>query len=180
MRYHRIYFTGFMGSGKSTLGRIVANSLGWQYYDIDAETEKREGKSIREIFARYGEDGFRKIETEVLEHLSGLDHSVIALGGGTLIKEENIRIVKSRGFLIYLKVNPEILYQRLQHKTNRPLLLDENGYLIPQEEAIRRIEDLFAAREAGYLRADKIFEQNMIPVGIFADQLIKYIKKVIY
>lgn len=168
-----------MGSGKSTLGRIVANTLGWDYFDIDTETEKSEGISIKEIFALRGEEGFRKTETEMLRHLSQTDKAIIALGGGTLLRDENIHIVKSTGYLIYLKVSTSIIYERLSHKTNRPLLLDENGLLISREEAMKRIEYLFSEREPGYLRADRIFEQNRIPVGIFADNLIKFIKKVI-
>lgn len=180
MKYSRIYFTGFMGSGKSTLGRIVANTLGWDFFDIDTEIEKAESSSIKEIFSQRGEEGFRRAETEMLKNLSGKYNAIIALGGGTLINEENLRIVKSTGYLIYLKVTSGIIYERLSHKTNRPLLLDEKGLLIPKEEVIKRIEELFSKRESGYLEADRVFEQNRVPVGIFADNLIKFIKKVVH
>lgn len=169
-----------MGSGKSTLGRIVANTLGWDFFDIDTEIEKAESSSIKVIFSQRGEEDFRKAETEMLKNLSCKYNAIIALGGGTLINEENLRIVKSTGYLIYLKVSTAIIYERLSHKTNRPLLLDENGLLISREEAMKRIKDLFSEREPGYLMADRIFEQNRIPVGIFADNLINFIKKVIH
>src|SRR5690606_40072973 len=87
-----IYLTGFMGSGKSTIGPILANTLGWDFYDLDRVIENKTGKKVREIFEQDGESFFRSLETETLEELSELDKTIISLGGGTMANAENIKI----------------------------------------------------------------------------------------
>src|SRR3970282_713969 len=105
-----IYLTGFMGSGKSTIGPILANTLGWDFYDLDRVIEKKTGKKIRQIFEQDGENFFRKIETETLKELSVNNKVIISLGGGTIVSDENIGILKNSGKLIYLKI-------KTRHKT---------------------------------------------------------------
>ena len=89
-----IYLTGFMASGKSTIGPIVANTLGWEFYDLDKEIEKRERKTIPDIFKENGEKYFRKLEIEVLKELSTGNSLIISLGGGALTNQLNRKIIK--------------------------------------------------------------------------------------
>ncbi|MEJ2507280.1 MAG: shikimate kinase, partial [Ignavibacteriaceae bacterium] len=121
-----IYLTGFMASGKSTIGPIVANTLGWEFYDLDKEIEKRERKTIPDIFKENGEKYFRKLEIEVLKELSTGNSLIISLGGGALTNQLNRKIIKQTGKLIYLESSIEIAFKRLKHKRDRPVLLSEN------------------------------------------------------
>ena len=105
-----------MTSGKSTIGPIVANVLGWDFFDLDKVIEKNECKSVVEIFESDGEEYFRKVETDTLKLLSKEEKVVISLGGGTMASEENLAVVKRTGKVVYLKVSPEVLYKRLKYK----------------------------------------------------------------
>ena len=100
-----IYLTGFMGSGKSTIGPILANTLGWDFFDLDKLVENKTGKKIRDIFEQEGESYFRKIETDTLREISESKNVIISLGGGTIANKENIEIMKNTGKIIYLKVS---------------------------------------------------------------------------
>jgi len=124
MACKRIYITGFMTSGKSTIGPILANVLGMVFFDLDKEIEKEEDQAIIDIFDQKGETYFRETEWRVLKRLSEKSDIVISLGGGTIIQDNNFMLLKSTGKIIYLKVSPEILYMRLKNKINRPLFKD--------------------------------------------------------
>src|SRR5437016_3591357 len=100
-----VYLTGFMGSGKSTIGPILANSLGYAHIDIDEEIEKVASRKVAEIFRDGGEEEFREIEHRVLVQASKGSHSIISLGGGTIARMPNLTIAKSTGVLIYLKTD---------------------------------------------------------------------------
>ena len=99
-----IYLTGFMASGKSTIGPILANTLGWNFYDLDKLIEEAAGKSVRKIFEENGEDYFREFETEMLKKNSELKNYIIALGGGTVKKLINLFIINCRRNLINIKI----------------------------------------------------------------------------
>ena len=120
----RIYLTGYMTSGKSTIGPILANVIGWDFYDLDQVIEVEQGKSVVEIFEINGEDFFRDYETKTLTRLSKLENVIVSLGGGTISNNNNFSIIKESGKLIYLKVAPEIIYKRIKNKINRPLFRD--------------------------------------------------------
>ncbi len=92
----RIYLTGFMTSGKSTLGRILANVLGWNFYDLDKEIELDESKRVTEIFELKGEPYFREIESQKLKKLSLEKKVIISLGGGTIVNEENVNFISKK------------------------------------------------------------------------------------
>jgi shikimate kinase len=113
---NRIYLTGFMTSGKSTLGKILANVLGWNFYDLDKEIEIEEKKKVTEIFETDGEKYFREIESNKLKLLSKEERVIISLGGGTIISDENVKFITANGKLIYLRVTPEIIYTRIKKK----------------------------------------------------------------
>lgn len=176
----RIYLTGFMTSGKSTLGQILANVLGWNFYDLDKELEKDEGQKVSEIFETKGEKYFRKIESVKLEQLSKSDNSIIALGGGTLINDDNLKIILQTGKLVYLKVTPEIIYKRIKNKIDRPLFRDFVLAGNSKEQFIKKIEGMLEERNKYYNKADIFFNVDDSPIGITVDRLAKSIKKIIY
>ena len=126
------YLTGFMAAGKSTIGPILANTLGWHFFDLDKEIEKQEGIKIVELFEQKGEEYFRKTETALLKKLSQNDESIISLGGGAIASDVNFRIIKSSGKILYLKSSPEMAYKRLIFKRYRPAFVFE-GEEVPSK-----------------------------------------------
>lgn len=114
------------GSGKSTVGRQIARRLGLPFVDSDHVIEQRLGCSIREYFAREGEDAFRDIEQQVLAELAQGADAVVATGGGAVLREANRRALREGGKVVYLRSSPEELYRRLRHDTQRPLLQVED------------------------------------------------------
>ncbi|WP_025006744.1 shikimate kinase [Marinilabilia salmonicolor] len=118
-----IYLTGFMGSGKSTFGRLLARELGFKFIDLDKYIEEEERTSISEIFARYGEEKFREIERLAVHESTKSGKAVIATGGGVPCHFDNIEIMNKHGLTIYLKVSPEALTDRLMPaREHRPLI----------------------------------------------------------
>ena len=113
---------GLPGSGKTTIGRQLARRLGLPFVDSDHVIEDRLGCSIREFFAREGEDSFRDVEQQVLDDLSQHHQGVLATGGGSVLREINRRHLHERGHVIYLRSAPEDVYRRVRHDTGRPLL----------------------------------------------------------
>lgn len=132
-----IILIGFMGSGKSTMGKLVANKLKCPFIDTDHYIEKKEGRTISDIFADDGEEYFRNLETEVLkELLESKERMVLSLGGGTPLREENRALLKDTGYVIFLKVTPEEAYNRLKDDTERPLLQVPN----PKEQIAKLLD----------------------------------------
>lgn len=117
-----IVLCGFMGSGKTTIGRKLARALRCEFIDMDDYLEKREGKKISEIFAESGEEGFRDIETQCAREVSDKTGCVIALGGGAVLRAENVELYKKNGFLIHLNTPFYRIVQNLSRDTSRPLL----------------------------------------------------------
>ena len=171
------YLAGFMTAGKSTIGPILANTLGWEFYDLDKEVEKKEGTKITELFNRRGEEYFRKSETEILRKLSGRNEVIISLGGGAIASDENFRIIKSSGKIIYLKSSPEIVYKRLRFKRDRPAFIFEGDELPSKEEFLRRINELLEARKKYYEQCDFIVDTDTQKVGKTVDIIAKFINK---
>ena len=117
-----LIFIGFMGCGKSTLGRKVSKLRGMQFVDTDRYIENMEGMKISEIFAQKGEEYFRKKETEVCEKFSHETGYIIATGGGIIKNVENVRLLKKNGVVIYLKASPEHIFRNVRNDVSRPLL----------------------------------------------------------
>jgi shikimate kinase len=172
-RSRRIYLTGFMGSGKSTIGPILANTLGYAFVDVDKAIEKLTGQSVREIFADSGEPRFRELEHQLLQDIQSSEHIVISLGGGTIADPLNFPLIKASGILVYLKSTPDHLFRRLHYKTDRPVLVDANGERLSDEALRVRIEDLYARRERYYEQADIIIPTDEHKVGVTVDQIVK-------
>lgn len=146
-RPNAIFVAGFMGSGKSTLGRAVASRLSWQFVDLDDEIERTCGQSIPEIFEQHGEEGFRNREHSVLRDQANRamagSRFVIALGGGTYAYSRNRDLLRSVGPTIWLDADTDTLWSRVRRETHRPLARDR--------EAFAR---LHASRRDSYSKAD--------------------------
>lgn len=127
-----IVLIGFRGTGKSTVGKLLASRLKRDFVDTDVYIEKNTGRTIKEVFAQEGEEGFRKIESDNIEVISKMENMVIAAGGGVVLKSENIRNLKSNGYLILLEATPEVIYERINQdeKTaqQRPALTNKKPY----------------------------------------------------
>lgn len=169
------YLSGFMASGKSTVGPIVANTLGWDFIDLDEEIERKEGRKITKIFNDDGEDYFRQRETEILHEIAVNDKLIISLGGGTLIRVENRNFIRSTGKLIFLKTSSQNTYDRIKYKKDRPVLL-ANGEELDEETYINRIESLMSERKDIYSSADYTFNTDDESVGETVDKIAKVIR----
>ena len=146
----RIYLIGYMGCGKSTLGRRLAKHTGLQFVDMDDYIEKRNFKTVPQIFAEEGEAEFRKKERKALEELSEFTDTIIATGGGAPCFFDNIELMNKTGKTIYLNIHPKILAERLlKSKTERPLIKGKSP-----EELVAFIDETLRKRNAFYKRAD--------------------------
>jgi len=121
-----IALIGFMGAGKSAVGRELAARVKLHRYDTDEMIRKRFGSSIPEIFATHGEQGFRDAETDVLRSLANAAAKIIVTGGGIVLRDENVRLLRALAMTIWLDANEEILWQRASRRSNRPLLQTAN------------------------------------------------------
>lgn len=172
-----IYLNGFMAAGKSTIGPILANTLGWEFYDLDRIIENEIGKTVVAIFEEHGEKFFRDKETEALSKLSKMENAVISLGGGTVAYNNNIDILKKTGTVIYLKASPEALYKRLRFKMDRPMINRENTTEI-KENLRLKIEKMLFQRSPFYEQSDFIINTDDFPLGITVDKIAKIIIKI--
>jgi shikimate kinase len=178
-KFSRIYLTGFMTSGKSTIGPILANVLGWDFCDLDKIIENEYKKTIVQIFEMIGEAEFRKVESEYLKKVSLKENIVISLGGGTICNDENLKFIKENGKLIFLNVSLETLRRRLKKKLDRPLFRDLVLEDRPDEEFDERIIGLLKKREPYYKQADITIQSDNYKVGITVDILAEQIERLL-
>lgn len=137
-----IFLIGYRGSGKTTVAKLLAERLGWQWLDADAVLEERAGKSIRRIFEEDGEPAFRDLESEILEELCKLDKHVIATGGGVVLRPENRERMRAAGNVVWVKADATTLWERMRRdpttKERRPNLtvggLEEVVVLLKERE----------------------------------------------
>ena len=175
-----IYLTGFMTSGKSTIGPILANVFGWEFNDLDRVIEEQEGKSVVDIFETKGEEYFRNVEHDLLSKFSNNKNLILSLGGGTIASDRNLKILKSSGKIVYLKSSPEMIYQRIKNKIDRPIFRDLVLSDNPQpQDFIDRIEKYLTMREPYYLQADIHIDTDQSSIGITVDKLAKSLKRVL-
>ncbi|MCL2100461.1 MAG: 3-dehydroquinate synthase [Fibromonadales bacterium] len=156
--YKNIYFTGFMASGKTRIGKLLAERLKLNYVDSDALIVERAGKSIAEIFEQEGEAKFRELEKETIREISQKENMVVSLGGGAITKSENAQAVKNSGILICMRAEPEILCERIGRNDNRPLMAG-----LEPEERLEKIKTMLAEREKFYALADFSIDSNEEP-----------------
>jgi len=139
-----IFLVGFMGAGKSTIGKALAKRLGYKFLDSDAIIESTAGSSIPEIFAELGEDEFRKLETKTLRSMTGLSASVVAVGGGAFVAEVNREILHGIGISIWIDCPLDLCWSRVSKETHRPLLksYSEMAQLLEKRQPAYRQSDL--------------------------------------
>lgn len=140
-----IVLCGFMGCGKTTVGRQLAEQTGRRFVDMDDFIEQQAGMPVTEIFARFGEEDFRKREREACANLAARSGLVIAAGGGALTFPQNVKTLARTGCIVLIQVSPQTVLQRLEGDTTRPLLA--------REDKQQAVYDLFAARLPLYRRA---------------------------
>jgi shikimate kinase len=179
MRKDIVYLTGFMGSGKSTIGPILANTIGYDFLDIDKKIETAANKTINEIFANNGEGYFRELERKIVQEISNTHACVVSLGGGTVTKSDNLSAIKTSGVLIYLKADPQEIFQRLKYKVDRPLLKGSDSTRLENGDLLRRISSLMEEREAFYMQADIIVSTAGKKIGQTVDEIVKKIHSLI-
>lgn len=147
---NNIVLIGFMGSGKTTIGKCFADRYQYTFLDTDEYIEQKAGMSIKDIFNTYGEEYFRTLETNCLKELiHTAKSSIISTGGGIPLREENQALLQQLGYVVYLKISKEVVLKRLAGDTKRPLLQGENVEL--------KVEALLQQRDPIYSRvADQV------------------------
>ncbi|MCI5600196.1 MAG: 3-dehydroquinate synthase [Hallerella porci] len=167
-----IYFTGFMASGKSRIGRSIAERLHATFIDTDALIVERQGKSISEIFEEQGEAAFRKMELETIQEIAA-DSSpkVVALGGGTLTQAAVVSLIRKTGIIVRLWASPEVLSERIGRKDTRPLM---SG--LSPEERLEKVKTMLAEREERYALADFSVESTNDSEDIVISAVLRGLK----
>jgi shikimate kinase len=159
-----------MGAGKTTIGRQLAKKLSTCFYDSDHEIEQRTGANISLIFEIEGEEGFRKRESQVISELALLNNIVLSTGGGAVTQPENRQVLKDKGYIIYLKSNPEMLFKRTADDKRRPLLQGE--------DRLEQIKKILDEREPIYLSlADEIIDTDKLSIKQIIQKILKQIEK---
>jgi len=165
---NRVYLIGFMGSGKSTMGRWLADALQWTFLDLDHYIENKYHKTISKIFEESGEDGFREIEAKCLREVGDFDKVIIGAGGGTPCFYDNMDVMNATGLTIYLKLEPNVLNDRLcASKSQRPLVANKNG-----DELLKFISDKLDEREPYYTKAKIIADGTVWSVEDFVNVVV--------
>lgn len=166
-----VILTGFMGTGKTSLGKMLATRLGRPFVDIDKKIEDEAQLSIPTIFERYGEEHFRELERAAVRELSERRGLVIATGGGTVKDAENLRLLKSSGVMVCLTAEPEEIFNRTMRRGERPVL-DGGG-----NERLATIKKLLDERKQFYDRADyHVDTTEWSPIQI-VDSICRYLKQ---
>ena len=154
-----------MAVGKSAVGRTLARKLGRRFVDLDKIIEKSEGMQINDIFRRKGESYFRRAEKQALAEVLFQGEQVIATGGGVVIDEENLRLLREKSFLVCLTAAPEVLLRRAEKSRRRPLL--EGG------DRAQRIQQLLAQREKNYAQAHVAVDTSDLTVEQVVEKIIE-------
>jgi shikimate kinase len=161
---HNIALIGFMGTGKSSVGRMLADQLNFTFLDTDAEIEAKAGTTIPDIFARQGEPAFRELERQLVEQLATRRQTVISTGGGLPVNPANLASLKTHALVVGLWASPERIWERVRSQNHRPLLQDSN----PQA----KIRSLLAIREPFYRQADVLINTELRSVREVALQIL--------
>jgi len=166
-----IALIGFMGTGKTAVGRALAGKLGKEFIELDPLIEQKAGKTIPEIFREDGEIAFRELEIEVTKEVSQKKNAVIACGGGVILNKINIDRLKKEAVIVYLTTSPEVILKRTSNDAEeRPLLKVANP--------ARAIQELLTFREPFYQRAaDIAIDTSRLDIDSAADQIIARIKE---
>ncbi|MGC8784037.1 MAG: shikimate kinase [Armatimonadota bacterium] len=164
-----IALIGFMGTGKSLLGQMLAQRWGWKFVDTDSLIEQKVGCSVAQIFERFGEDYFRRQETEVLRSLEFQRHLVIATGGGVPTRPENIISLRRHAVIVLLTAEPEVILQRVQPVQTRPKLATA-------PDPLAEIRRLLRERETAYACADIRIDTSTLSPGEAVQRIEELVK----
>ncbi len=168
IRKEHIFLIGFMGTGKTKVSGKLAEMLGMKKIELDEEITRESGMSIAEMFNRFGEDYFRERETAVLRNAASGEPAVVSCGGGCVLREENVSVLKDSGFIVLLTAEPETVYERVKDGTERPLL---SGHM-----DVDYIAALMEGRRAAYEAAsDLIVSTDGKNPGEVADEIRSYL-----
>lgn len=167
-RLANLALIGFMGTGKTSVGRLVAELLGFEFLDTDELIQSRAGRSITDIFAKDGEAAFRELERQTVREISNRIGTVISTGGGLPTNAENLTALKEFSLVVCLWASPEKIWERVRHQSHRPLLNDPN----PQQ----KINDLLAERKPFYCAADVLINTDNRSAREVAQQIAMQFK----
>ena len=168
VEHQNIILTGFMGTGKTTAGRVLAQKLGWEFIDTDDLIERQAGKPIRDIFKDDGEDVFRGLEREVAAGIREFRYHVVATGGGIVLDPVNMQNLGKSGLLILLMADMDSIWRRVRNHAYRPLLQCEN----PRS----RIGELLSERSDVYNQITHKVETGDVSIEKVVDQILKLVK----
>ena len=170
MKGNNIILVGMMGAGKSTIGKYLEQIIPeYKFVDIDSKIEEDEGISIPEIFERYTEQGFRRIETLTIEEVCKGSNLIISTGGGVFQTEENRKILLTSGKVFYLYADSQTLYDRIKTEGNRPLLECSNPY--------EKFVGILNKRETDYRKADYIIDTSSMSPELVAKEILRRINE---
>lgn len=171
----RIILIGYMGAGKTTVGKQLADNLGLMFYDLDWYITSRMHRTVAQIFEESGEEGFRKMEHNMLHEVAEFENVVLSCGGGTPCFFDNMDYLNRQGETVYLKATPEVLYAHLKMgKTVRPLLLNKTP-----EEVKAFVKEQLAQREPYYLKAKHVLDVNLLDSYDKIQTSVKNIKEML-
>ena len=154
----RIIIIGYMGAGKTTVGRALSRELGIPFYDLDWYIESRMRKTVKQLFDERGEEGFRRIERNMLHEVAEFENVIVSCGGGTPCFFDNMEYMNQQGQTVYLQASPEVLYGHLlMGKSVRPLLLGKT-----REELLVFIKEQLKQRESYYSQARHILNVDLM------------------
>ncbi len=158
MQCQRIILIGYMGAGKTTVGRELSRQMGLPFYDLDWYITSRMRKTVKEIFDQQGEEGFRRIERNMLHEVAEFENVIISCGGGTPCFYDNMEYMNAQGDTVYLKATPEVLYRHLQMgRSVRPLLLNKTP-----DEVRSFVKEQLTQREPFYSKARYTLDVNLM------------------
>lgn len=159
---HNLALVGFMGTGKSSVGHLVASTLHFEFVDTDDLIEARARKRISDLFAQEGEARFRELERHIVAEISHFRKTVIATGGGLVVNPANMTSLKTHALVVCLWASPEVIWERVRHQSHRPLLQGP--------DPLEKIRRLLAEREPFYRAADVLLNTEMRSVKEVAHQ----------
>ena len=161
-----IFLIGFMGCGKGTNARYLAKMTGVDQMEMDQKIVKDQGMAITEIFEKFGESYFRDLETKLIRSLKGADPMIVSCGGGAVLREENVALMKECGKIVLLTATPEAIYDRVKHSTDRPVL---NGNM-----NVEYIAELMEKRRPKYeAAADIVISTDMKNVREICEEILE-------
>ena len=166
-----IVLVGFMGTGKTSTGKVLAQRLGKAFIDMDSRIEEEQGTTIPEIFETKGEAHFRQLEKELVKKISQRANAVVSTGGGTIKDPENVELLKKSGLIVCLTASPEVILERTERKGERPVLdgADEG-------DRLAAVKKLLAEREQFYRQADYFIDTGELSPLQVAERIVHTLK----